>query len=128
MQLVEDHNDASYQIQHYVPGQITISGKIYQQALLVMPEQIITNWLVTTAITSTAIDDLAALITNLPIAQRPEVILLGTGAKFTFVNAELLQPISKLLIGIEVMDTAAACRTYTVLISEARRVLAALII
>lgn len=58
----------------------------------------------------------------------PEVILLGTGRKMGFPNARLMAELAGIGIGLETMDTAAACRTYNVLAGEGRRVLAALII
>jgi uncharacterized protein len=56
----------------------------------------------------------------------PEVLLLGSGSRIQFPSREQLAALVKLGIGYEVMDTAAACRTYNVLISEGRNVVAAL--
>ena len=58
----------------------------------------------------------------------PEVVLLGTGARQTFPDRELMLGLLQAGIGLEIMDTASACRTYNVLMSEGRRVVAALII
>jgi uncharacterized protein len=58
----------------------------------------------------------------------PEVILLGTGAQQHFPDPQVLAPVYRAGIGIEVMDTAAACRTYNVLVQDGRRVAAALIL
>lgn len=57
----------------------------------------------------------------------PEVVLFGSGARLRFPQPELLAPLHRNRIGIEVMDTVAACRTFNVLASEGRRVTAALI-
>ncbi len=59
---------------------------------------------------------------------RPEVVLLGTGQKIRFPTSELLAPLINIGIGVEVMDTAAACRTYTILMAEGRQVVAALLL
>ncbi len=61
-------------------------------------------------------------------ALQPEVVIFGSGARLRFVPPALLQPLMALRIGIETMDTAAACRTFNVLVSEHRRVLAALVV
>jgi len=53
---------------------------------------------------------------------------LGTGSVFRFPHPALTRPLVEAGIGLEVMDTQAACRTYSVLASEGRRVVAALII
>lgn len=57
----------------------------------------------------------------------PEVVIFGSGARIRFVPAALLRPLIERRIGIETMDTAAACRTYNVLIAEGRKAVAALL-
>ena len=57
---------------------------------------------------------------------KPEVVLLGTGAKQVFLPPQLMMQFYNKGIGIEVMTTDAACRTFNVLVSEGRNVLAAL--
>ncbi len=56
-----------------------------------------------------------------------EIVLLGTGAKQQFPSGELRKLFIEKNIALEVMDTGAACRTFNVLVSEDRRVAAALI-
>lgn len=56
-----------------------------------------------------------------------EVILLGTGPDLVFPDPALSEPLMRKGIGLEVMDTAAACRTYSVLSGDGRHVAAALI-
>jgi uncharacterized protein len=58
----------------------------------------------------------------------PEVVIFGSGARLRFVPAALMRALIERGIGIETMDTAAACRTYNVLVSEKRSALAALIV
>ena len=58
----------------------------------------------------------------------PEVVLLGTGARQHFPDAQVLRILHQQRIGVEVMDTSAACRTYNVLVTEGRSVAAALIV
>jgi uncharacterized protein len=57
----------------------------------------------------------------------PEVVLFGSGGSLRFPAMELLVPLQRKGIGIEVMDTVAACRTFNILASEGRRVTAALL-
>ena len=61
-------------------------------------------------------------------ALAPEVVLLGSGARLRFPAPALLRALIERGVGVETMDTAAACRTYNVLAAEGRSVLAALII
>jgi uncharacterized protein len=67
--------------------------------------------------------DFAALL-----AQQPEIVLLGTGGTQRFPHPRLSAPLAAARVGLEVMDTRAACRTYNILLGEGRRVVAALIL
>ena len=57
-----------------------------------------------------------------------EVVILGTGINHVFPSQEISKSLIKAGIGLEVMNTAAACRTYNALVSDGRKVLAALIL
>jgi len=59
---------------------------------------------------------------------RSEVVLLGTGSRQRFPNPRLTRPLTEARIGLEVMDTQAACRTYNILAAESRKVSAALFV
>lgn len=69
--------------------------------------------------------DEAALAPALALA--PEVLLVGTGARQQFLPPALVRALARRGIGVEVMETLAAARTYNVLVGEGRRVVAALI-
>jgi len=55
-------------------------------------------------------------------------VIFGSGRRLRFAHPSLLRPLIERRIGIETMDTAAACRTYNVLVSERRSVVAALLL
>jgi uncharacterized protein len=57
----------------------------------------------------------------------PELVVFGSGARLRFPPPALLRPLIDARIGLETMDTAAACRTYNVLLAEGRTVVAALL-
>jgi uncharacterized protein len=57
-----------------------------------------------------------------------EIVLLGTGQRLAFPPPALLAPLAAARIGVEVMDSNAACRTYNILMAEGRRVAAAIIL
>ena len=61
------------------------------------------------------------------IEHRPELVIFGTGAAQRFPHPSLTRPLLEQGIGVEVMDTAAACRTYNIVAAEGRRVAAALL-
>jgi uncharacterized protein len=58
---------------------------------------------------------------------KPELVIFGSGARIKFPPASLLRPLIDRRIGFETMDTAAACRTYNILVGEGRSVVAALL-
>lgn len=57
----------------------------------------------------------------------PEIVLLGTGSKLRFPHPRLTRPLIDARIGLEVMDTGAACRTYNILAGEGRNVMAVIL-
>jgi uncharacterized protein len=62
------------------------------------------------------------------LMRAPEIVLLGTGPRLRFPSPAVYASLLKARIGVEVMDTAAACRTYNILAAEGRRVAAALML
>jgi uncharacterized protein len=62
------------------------------------------------------------------LAYRPEIVLLGTGATQRFPHPRLSASLAAARVGLEVMDTRAACRTYNILLGEGRRVVAAVLV
>jgi len=62
------------------------------------------------------------------LAYRPEIVLLGTGATQRFPHPRLSASLAAAHVGLEVMDTRAACRTYNILLGEGRRVVAAVVV
>jgi uncharacterized protein len=105
----------------YGPGFVAINGTQHRSSVIVTADQV-RPWDVTDpkALTQAVFTDLA----RLPV----EILLLGTGPSVSFPHPQLTQPVRDAAIGLEVMDTAAACRTYNILLSEDRRVAAALLI
>lgn len=73
-------------------------------------------------------DDLQVLHFELARALQPELVIFGSGRRLRFPAPRLLRDLIEHGIGVETMDTAAACRTFNVLAAEGRRVLAALLL
>jgi len=106
----------------YGEGYVEVNHARHTASLVVAPGRLITDWPAPSVEAITA-DHLAAIV-----ELAPEVALLGTGREFRFPEAALLAPLYKAGIGVEVMDTPAACRTYNILLGEGRNVVAALIL
>ncbi|RZU98476.1 Mth938-like domain-containing protein [Spiribacter vilamensis] len=122
MKMSLDGADGTYRIQGYADGEIRINDVRYRESLLVAPDTLITEW---------GPGSLEAIghTDFKPVHELdPEVVLLGTGTRQIFPGRELMLGLLESGIGLEVMDTASACRTYNVLMSEGRRVVAALVI
>ena len=73
-------------------------------------------------------EDLSEEHFNQLIKTKPELIVFGSGTRLRFVAPALLRALMQQRIGVETMDTLAACRTYNILAGEGRRVIAALLI
>lgn len=122
MSLTLDENAASYQIRAYQPGQIQVNEQIFAHSLIVTPEKLIDTWTPQT-IDELRHDDLAAII-----ELRPAILLIGTGHTLQFPKLAIYGDLINYGIGVEIMNTHAACRTYNILTAEGRSVAAALII
>lgn len=122
MPLTLDENRATYQIRGYQPGQIQINDRIYNNSVIIAPEKLIENWQPQT-INELTRDDLALII-----ELHPAILLIGTGSKLEFPSIDIYGDLINHGIGVEIMDTRAACRTYNALTAENRDVMAALII
>lgn len=114
----ENHN----LITAYGMGFVEINKQKYTQNLIVMADQLILDW---QAIDFASIcAEHLAKITELKL----EVVLLGTGETHQFLHPKLYQTLTAQGIPLECMTTAAACRTYNILMSEGRNVAAALLV
>ncbi len=121
MKFALDPLEHGYTIKAYESGWIQVNREKYYQSLLLMPDRLMPDWPVSDANQITT-EHLLELV-----QYEPQMLLLGTGEQRTIIHPKIFAPLMELGIGYEVMTTGAACRTYNVLLSEDRRVLAALI-
>ena len=106
----------------YGEGWVEVNRKRYESSLVVSGDRVVADWPLR-SVDEIAGDHLAAIL-----ELKPEIVLLGTGATFVFPDRARLAPLYAARIGVEVMDTPAACRTYNILLGEGRNVVAALVI
>lgn len=122
MKLSLELNDgSSYAVQAYEAGIIQINNTRHTDTLVVMPDAVHTRFANLTQVdtlTEGEFSELAEL--------GAELIIVGTGSAQQFLHPRLWAHLSQRGIGVEFMDTAAACRTYNILMSEGRRVAALL--
>ena len=134
MKISLDNQPGGYTIRSYRAGEVRLSGGpprdddepgtpiILTESFIVTPDRLVTDWPAEQF--ETLQQDHFAALAEL----RPQVVLFGSGERLRFPPATLLRPLVELSIGVEVMDTGAACRTYNLLAAEGRMVAAALLI
>jgi uncharacterized protein len=118
---LDDNPLGKHRINAYSRDGLVISETRYTGSVIVTPDSIINDWGPRT-FADLAVQHIQALV-NL----EPEIILLGTGASLQFPDDDILQPVYSGEIGLEIMDTGAACRAYNFLSAEGRKVIAALL-
>lgn len=121
MKLQAERPQGRNAITSYGAGVVTINSESHHASLVVAHDRAPVAWPVR-SIDDLKSEHLQGLDTN------ADVVLLGTGTRQRFPPPSVLRPLIDKRIGVEVMDTAAACRTYNVLLAEGRAVVAALII
>ncbi|MCY7389820.1 MAG: Mth938-like domain-containing protein [Burkholderiales bacterium] len=126
MKLHLDPVTGSNVITGHGPGFVAINGGNISAPVIILPDKIINPWLIASPSPSAlalCIDDFADVF-----ELKPELVVFGSGALFRFPDRRIMAAFGEARIGFEVMDTPAACRTYNVLMSEGRRIAAALLI
>lgn len=108
-------------INAYGERTLTINKVVHEGNLLLDANNVVSGW------AAAGFEGLSETDFTAIVALRPEVVLIGTGARLRFPSPRLLRPLMEARIGYEVMDLPAACRTYNVLVSEGRAVAAALL-
>lgn len=101
-------------------GTVTVNQTAYRGSLIVLRERLVEDWAPSGVLESAQFELLAGL--------GADIVLLGTGNAIRFPHPRLTARLLSARIGLEVMDTGAACRTYNILSGEGRNVAAALVI
>lgn len=101
---------------------VMVNGERHERSIVVLADEVRDDW---HAGGFGALDE-ACFAWFLDL--RPDVLLLGTGAQQRFPHPRLYRALTDAGIGVECMTTAAACRTYNILVAEGRRVAAAILL
>lgn len=122
MKFSLDDGGNGYVVQSYGEQGVVINQRCFKQSLVLLPERLIDDWRPQRfdELRESDFDGLARLA--------PDLVLLGTGDRQRFPAPPLYRALLAAGIGIEIMGTPAACRTYNILMSEGRRVAAALLL
>jgi uncharacterized protein len=104
------------------PGWVRVGPDEHRESLVIAPDTIVKPW------SSGGFDMLTEDDFVRVRALAPEIVLLGTGARQRFPHPRLYRALTDAGIGVEIMDSAAAARTYNIIAAEGRRVAAALLL
>ena len=122
MKFERERPDGRNSFTGYGEGYVEINRTRHTTSLVASGDRLVTDWPVS-SIEGLGADHMAAIV-----ELKPEIVLLGTGERLQFPDPARLAPLYKAGIGVEVMDTPAACRTYNILLGEGRNVVAALVV
>lgn len=122
MNIQEEQGSATYHIKRYEPGNIQINEQNYNCSVIIRPHHLLAPWKPST-LAELCIEDFETLLLD-----PPTIMLLGTGARMIIPPQSLLLPLFEKGIGVEFMDSKAACYTYTILAADERNIAACILI
>ena len=109
-------------ISAYGPGWIGVAGEKMMRSVVLGSRGERMDW------NCHQFDDLGAAHFAQLAVLAPELVIFGSGQRIRFPQAAWLRPLIERGIGVETMDTQAACRTYNILAGEGRHVVVALLL
>ena len=122
MKMALDDSGGLNVVRAYEPGQVKIHDRTFSRSLIVLPNRLFTEW------EAESSQQLRASHFQPLLDAAPEVVILGTGETQVFPDPAVFMTLMDLGIGFEIMDNAAACRTYNILLGEGRQAALALIL
>ena len=122
MKFQPDQLDGVNAISKLEAGRIWVHATAFESSVLVPWRGEVQAWPVARA------DDLQPGHFEAIVALTPELVIFGSGDRHRFVSPALYRALIERRIGVETMDTAAACRTYNVLVNEGRKVVGAFLL
>jgi uncharacterized protein len=121
MKLQPDKSDVQ-SISGYGPGWVGVDGEKITQSVIISSSGERLPW------APARFEDLDATHFAQLAEVQAEIVIFGSGSRIRFPQAAWLKPLIARRIGVETMDTAAACRTYNILAQEGRTVVVALLL
>lgn len=122
MRMSLDDNEMAHQISHFDAEKFTINKRDYKVSIVASVNKILCPWTEKSASQLTT-EDFTPILNC-----KPQIIIIGTGSQMVALDPQIIAAVQSQKVGIEVMDTAAAVRTFNVLISEGRNVAAGLLL
>ena len=122
MKFAESDPNEGYFVTMYNDDTIQVNGKNFKNSLIISSQQLKADW------SPSSPEELTSEHFSAIIQLKPELVLIGTGNKLIFPAVETYAELIRLGVGVEIMDTGAACRTYNILSGEGRHVVCGLIL
>ena len=122
MLLALENPDFRYVLRGTGPGSVRVNDDELTRSFIISPHELRQGW------PPRDIGELEAVHVDDILALAPSLVLLGSGQRHRFPSAEVMAACLTRGIGIEVMDNAAAARTFNVLATEGRKVVAAFLL
>ena len=121
MKFQPDRAEGVNMITRHEPGRVWVGAQAFEGGVVVPWKGTVQDW------QALAAPDLLPSHFERLLALRPELVVFGSGSNLRFAPPALMRSLIAAGVGVETMDTAAACRTYNVLAAEHRAVVAALL-
>jgi uncharacterized protein len=122
VQLSQENPDFIYVLRGISPAGVLVNQETLATSFLLTPNQLVQDW------RPASVDELQPRDMDAVLALQPALVLLGTGPRQRFPAPAVMAALLTRGIGIEVMDSAAAARTFNVLATEGRKVVAAFLL
>ncbi|MGI9229873.1 MAG: Mth938-like domain-containing protein [Gammaproteobacteria bacterium] len=122
MKLELDQSDTGLRISAYTEASVCIADRVYSDSIIINTERVIEDVLPATVL------ELQPRHLHTIIDMQPEIVLFGTGPRLCHPPDNIAQTLFQHHIGMEIMDTGAACRSFNFLLGEGRRIVCLLFI
>ena len=122
MQLFQENPEFAYVLRGAGPDGVRVNQQLLTRSFVLAPFQLVEGW------RPASVDDLTPDDLQVVLDLRPSVVILGTGPRQRFPTPAVMATVLQRGFGIEVMDSAAAARTFNVLATEGRAVVAAFLL
>ena len=122
MKFQLDHAEGVNLVSRHEPGRVWVNAQAFERSVIVPWRGDTQDW------PAEGFEALRAEHFERLLSFEPELVIFGSGLRLRFAPPALLRSLYERRVGVETMDTSAACRTYNVLAGEGRRVVAALVV
>lgn len=122
MRFAEENALSKYSIKAYSAHSVTVNEEEYTQNIILSSEKGVAP------LECKTVEQLSIEMLSSFLSEQPDMLLIGTGEQHLMIHPELVAFLASHKVGVENMDTKAACRTFNLLANEDRNVIALLFV